>query len=76
MNKHLDDDISKIPEKIREKIISSENGDINLKLHKEKDKIGPITDELRNANISFIDLQTKEPGLEEVFMALTGREND
>lgn len=69
-------DISKIPEKIREKIISAENGDINLKLHKEKDKIGPIMDELRNADIGFIDLQTKEPGLEEVFMALTGREND
>jgi len=69
-------DISKIPEKIREKIISAENGDINLKLHKEKDKIGPIMDELRNADIGFIDLQTKEPGLEEVFMVLTGREND
>ncbi|MFC1495286.1 ABC transporter ATP-binding protein [Thermodesulfobacteriota bacterium] len=69
-------DISQIPENIREKIISSENGDINLKLHKEKDKIGPIMDELRNANIGFIDLHTKEPGLEEVFMALTGREND
>ncbi len=69
-------DISKIPEKIREKIISAENGDINLKLHKEKDKIGPVMDELRKADIGFIDLQTKEPGLEEVFMALTGREND
>jgi len=69
-------DISKIPEKIREKIISSENGDINLKLHKEKDKIGPIMDELRAANIAFIDLNTIEPGLEEVFIALTGNEND
>lgn len=69
-------DLLKIPDNIREKIISSENGDINLRLHKEKDKIGSILDELRTANIAFIDLHTKEPGLEEVFMALTGKEND
>lgn len=69
-------DISKIPEKLREKIISSENGDISLRLHKVEDKIGPIMEELHAANISFIDLYTKEPGLEEVFMALTGKEND
>ncbi|NLD38610.1 MAG: ABC transporter ATP-binding protein [Desulfatiglans sp.] len=66
----------KIPEGIREKIISSENGDICLKLHKENDKIGAIIEELRRASVNLIDLQTKEPGLEEVFIELTGAEND
>lgn len=65
-----------LPEKIKEKIVSTENGDICLRLHKEKDKIGVIMEELHNANIKIIDLHTKEPGLEEVFMSLTGKEND
>ncbi len=65
-----------IPERIKEKIISSANGDICLKLHKENDKIGAIIEELRMAGIKLVDLQTKEPGLEEVFMELTGAEND
>ena len=69
-------DIENIPEKIREKIVSSDNGDISLRLHRENDKIGPIMEELRSANVGFIDLHTKEPGLEEVFIALTGKEND
>ena len=65
----------KIPEKIKEKIVSSENGDISLRLHKDDDKIADIMEELHKANVKFIDLHTKEPGLEEVFMALTGNEN-
>ncbi len=69
-------DLGKIPEKIRNLIVSSDNGDISLRLHKINDKIGPIMDGLRSANVGFIDLHTKEPGLEEVFMALTGKEND
>lgn len=69
-------DMANIPEKVRDLIVSSDNGDITLRLHKENDKIGPIMDELRAANVGFIDLHTKEPGLEEVFMALTGKEND
>ena len=68
--------VKNIPEKIKEKIVSSENGDICLRLHKENDKIGAIMEELHSANVKFIDLHTKEPGLEEVFMALTGKEND
>lgn len=78
LNLRLSDrnDISRAPEKIREKIISTENGDISLRLHKEKDKIGAIMEELRAANINYIDLHTREPGLEEVFMAITGNDND
>ena len=66
----------RLPDKIKDKIVSSENGDICLRLHKEDDKIGTIMEELYTANVKFVDLHTKEPGLEEVFMALTGKEND
>jgi ABC-2 type transport system ATP-binding protein len=65
----------KLPQKIKEKIVSTENGDIILRLHKENDKIGAIMEELHGANIKIIDLHTKEPGLEEVFMTLTGKNN-
>jgi ABC-2 type transport system ATP-binding protein len=76
LNLTLSEQSSKdIPERIKEKIISCENGDICLKLHKENDKIGAIIEELRMAGVKLIDLQTKEPGLEEVFMELTGAEN-
>ncbi len=71
-----DSNLLKIPEGIKEKVISSENGDLQLKLHKERDKIGVILEELRMAGINLVDLHTKEPGLEEVFMELTGAEND
>lgn len=69
-------DLGRIPERIRAKITSSDNGDVTLRLHKEEDKIGPIMEELQAAHVGFIDLYTKEPGLEEVFMALTGEDND
>ena len=65
-----------IPDNLKKKIVSAENGDICLRLHKENDKIGAVMEELHNANVKFIDLHTKEPGLEEVFMALTGKKND
>ena len=65
-----------VPEEIREKIVFSENGLVTLRLHKEKDNIGSIMEELHNAKVDFTDLYTEEPGLEEVFVALTGREND
>ncbi len=71
-----DGSLKNIPQKIKEKIVSTENGDICLRLHKENDKIGSIMEELHSLNIKIVDLHTKEPGLEEVFMALTGREND
>ncbi len=70
------DSAKKIPESIKKKIVSAENGDLCLRLHKENDKIGAIIEELRSAGVNLIDLQTKEPGLEEVFMELTGAEND
>jgi len=70
-----DGSFKKIPQGIKEKIVSAENGDISLRLHRENDKIGSIMEELHNANIKIIDLHTKDPGLEEIFMSLTGKEN-
>ena len=68
--------LNRIPDAVKEKIVSTENGEIKLRLHKEKDKIGAIMEELHKAKVVFADLHTEDPGLEEVFIALTGREND
>ena len=43
---------------------------------KERDKIGPLMEELHAANVGFADLYTKEPHLEEVFMTLTSEKDD
>lgn len=76
LNLRLKEESNKnLPQKIKDKIVSTENGDVCLRLHKEDDKIGDIMEELHNANIKIVDLHTKEPGLEEVFMTLTGKEN-
>ena len=68
--------LDRVSDAIKRKIVSTENGEITLRLHKEKDKIGAIMEELHKAKVVFADLHTEDPGLEEVFMALTGREND
>lgn len=61
-----------LPDNIREKVVSVKNNEISLRLHREKDAINSILDSLRSANMTFTDLRTEDPGLEEVFLALTG----
>lgn len=65
-----------LPEPIQEKVVSMKNKVISLRLHREKDSISGILDGLRAARIAFTDLRTEDPGLEEVFIALTGGKND
>jgi len=36
--------------------------------------LAPILDLLQRAHLSFHDLRTEQPNLEDVFLALTGRE--
>ncbi len=61
-----------LPDGLHEKVVSVKNKEISLRLHREKDSINSILDSLRAAQITFKDLRTEDPGLEEVFLALTG----
>jgi ABC-2 type transport system ATP-binding protein len=63
-----------LPTALQDKIQSFNNGELILRLHRENDQICAILDSLRIAKIDFIDLRTEEPGLEEVFMSLTRKE--
>ena len=61
----------KIPDLLQDKVQSMSESELVLRLHRDHDQIGAVLESLRVANISFFDLHTQEPGLEEVFMSLT-----
>ncbi|MBT3310388.1 MAG: ABC transporter ATP-binding protein [Desulfobacterales bacterium] len=67
---------TQIPEKLLEKVVLNENNELTFRLHREDDNIGDVLDAVQNAGISFTDLRTDEPGLEEVFLALTVKNHD
>ncbi len=61
-----------LPDSIKEKVASFTGNELTLRLHHDRDRIGHVLDTLHSANITFSDLKTDEPGLEDVFIALTG----
>jgi ABC-2 type transport system ATP-binding protein len=72
---NLKDPSVKLPDLIRERTASLQGSELTLRLDRKKDKIGDLLEALHVANIVFTDLWTKEPGLEEVFISLTGKKN-
>lgn len=73
---NLKDPSADLPDLVRERTVSLEGSELTLRLDRKKDKIGDLLDALHSAHISFTDLWTKEPGLEDVFISLTGRHHD
>ncbi len=65
-----------LPEFIQKKISFFKDNLLTLKLHRKKDNIGDLLAGLNSAGIHFTDLKTEEPGLEKVFLNLTGHHND
>jgi len=65
-----------LPENIREKIVSFEEKHLTLRLHREQDSVAEILEAFYAKKITFADLRMDEPGLEEVFINLTGGKND
>jgi ABC-2 type transport system ATP-binding protein len=62
-----------LPECLQGKVQSFTDGELVLRLHRQQDQIGALLENLRLANFHFLDLHTEEPGLEEVFLSLTGK---
>lgn len=60
-----------IPDSLKDKIQTISDSELILRLHRDHDQIGAVLESLRITNVSFSDLHTQEPGLEEVFMSLT-----
>ncbi len=63
----------KIADALIEKVVSSDKKEYVFKLHREKDRISEVLDSLSSSGIVIKDLRTEEPGLEEVFINLTGK---
>jgi len=73
---HLKETNDSLPEIIKSKLVSMNGNKITLKLNKKEDSAGSLLEVLFHSNIRFTDLRTYEPGLEEVFDALTGGKFD
>jgi ABC-2 type transport system ATP-binding protein len=73
---HLDlkEPYQDFPHFLKEKIVQQKNQQLVLRLHREKDSIVGILEELKQANIDIVDLHTNEPSLEEVFIHLINQE--
>jgi len=72
------DDLSQLPAALRDKIVPQTEHDpykLTLRLHREKDKISDVLMSLHNTGIEYEDLNTEDPGLEEVFLSLTQQAN-
>jgi ABC-2 type transport system ATP-binding protein len=69
----LTDPNAVLPTTLQDKVQSYTHGELVLRWHRDDDQIGAILDTLRTANIQFSDLHTEEPGLEQVFMSLTNK---
>ena len=69
----LNDQKVVLPTLLQDKVQSFVDDELILRLHRDNDQIAAILDTLRANNIQFTDLHTEEPGLEEVFMSLTGK---
>jgi len=65
-----------LPDSLKKLVVSFKKNRITLKLHREKEGIGDVLEALISAGIHIVDIQTDEPGLEEVFRALTGEHSD
>lgn len=63
-----------LPESLHAKVEKIHERQLTLRLHREHDRIGEVLDALNAANLRFTDLRTGEPGLEEVFVALTAKQ--
>ena len=50
------------------------SGDIEVRLHKDKDRIGDVLDGVREAGFRLEDIRMREPSLEDVFVEMTGGE--
>lgn len=63
-----------LPEPLARMIVECENDRITLRMQKGVDEIGAVLDILAAAGVRILDLETREPGLEDVFLELTGEE--
>ena len=65
-----------LPEKLERLVVEREGPRVVLRLHRLDDQIGGLLEALHGAGIQVADLNTRDPGLEDVFLDLTGQASD
>ncbi|MBI2382766.1 MAG: ABC transporter ATP-binding protein [Gammaproteobacteria bacterium] len=67
----LDGDF-RLPPGLEPCVVSRLNGSLELKLKREEQPIGEVLESVRGAGFRIVDVRTREPTLEDVFLELTG----
>jgi ABC-2 type transport system ATP-binding protein len=62
---------SVLPDSLRELVTSESNGNLELKLEKDKHPIASVFAALKSAGVSIEDVHTRDPDLEDIFVELT-----
>lgn len=60
-----------VPESLRPLVVEQDGCCLTFRLHRDDDQIGGVIEAVRASGIDIVDLHTREPGLEEVFIGLT-----
>jgi len=61
-----------LPDAVESRIVTRSGRWLELRLHRSRDRISDLFDALSGAGVRVVDISTQEPGLEEVFLELTG----
>ncbi len=60
-----------LPEGLAALVVDGQAGDYELRLHREQHRIGDVLEALRDAGLKLLDVHTREPKLEDIFVELT-----
>ncbi|HYW02723.1 MAG TPA: ABC transporter ATP-binding protein [Gammaproteobacteria bacterium] len=63
----------RLPESVEALAVRHDGDEVALRLRRDRDRVGDVLDAVYAAGIRVVDVHTREPGLEEVFLELTGR---
>jgi ABC-2 type transport system ATP-binding protein len=66
-----------LPSALEDRVVARDGAALTLRIHRTHEPVGTVLDALRDAGVQVMDLQTRDAGLEEVFLDLTrGRERE
>lgn len=65
---------ARLPESLMRLVVAREGSQVTLRLHRLDDQVGGVLSSLHAAGVAVLDMHTKDPGLEDVFLELTARE--
>jgi ABC-2 type transport system ATP-binding protein len=69
----LSQDVARLPPAVAALATERNGREVTLQLHRADDQIGALLDALHGAGIRVEDLHTRDPGLEDVFLSVTGQ---